>query len=101
MKFPDASITTKEGLISFLKNEIKIIDELTGNELLARIFGMVLYLNSLSNQQKIGVIDWIIKWLRKLKDKLDEIAKDWRVSNYSIGVSAPWEVEVSLTFAIP
>jgi len=36
--------------------------------------------------------------LKKLKEELDKTAKNWGVSNYSIGISAPGGVNISFTF---
>lgn len=98
MKFPDPTISTSEAFESFFNKEIEIIDELSGDELLARVLGVILYFNNLSETQKVGLLERIVEYLRKLKEKLDKIAKFWGVSNYSIGVSAPWGINISLTF---
>jgi hypothetical protein len=98
LNFPDATITSLEGLQSFFEDELEKIDTLEGDKLLARIFGVILYFNSLPEKRKAGLFDKMVEYLRKLKGKLDKIAKVWGVSNYSIGVSAPWGVNISLTF---
>ena len=98
LKFPDASTTDLEGLKSFFDWQTEKIDDLTGGELLSRSFGVVLFFNSLSNEQKAGLIDRIIEYLRKLKEQLDKTAGNWGVSNYSIGISAPGGVNISFTF---
>jgi hypothetical protein len=36
--------------------------------------------------------------LKKLKEELDKTAKNWGVSNYSIGISAPGGVNINFTF---
>ena len=97
IKFPDPS-TNLEGLKSFFDWQTEKLDELSGDELLSRSFGVVLFFNSLSNEQKASLIDRIIEYLKKLKEELDKTAKNWGVSNYSIGISAPGGVNISFTF---
>ena len=101
MKYPDPKTSTPEALESYFDDEIKNIDKVTGDELLARIFGDVLYFNSLEEQQKVGLLEKIVEYLKKLKEKLDQIGKDWGVSGYSISVTAPGVITVSLNFTIP
>ena len=100
MEFPDPRTATPEALESYFDNEIKNIDKVSGDELLARIFGDVLYFNSLEEQQKVGLLDKIVKYLKKLKEKLDQIGKEWGVSGYSISVTAPGIITVALNFTI-
>ena len=97
MKFPDRTISTIEGIESFFKKEEKKLVEIEADELLARSFGVILFFNSLSDRQKASVLDRLLRYLKKLKKKLDAIAKDWGVSNYTIGVSLTG-VNLSLTF---
>ena len=98
MKVPNATITTLEGIKAFFDEEITNIDNFANDELLARIFGVILYFNSLSENQKLGVFDRIIKYLKKLKEKLDQIAKEWGVKTYSIEARTPLGINVKLTF---
>jgi len=98
IKFPDASTTNLDGLKSFFDWQTEKLDELTDDELLSRSFGVILYFNSLSNEQKASLIDRIIEYLKKLKEELDKTAKNWGVSNYSIGISAPGGVNINFTF---
>jgi hypothetical protein len=97
IKFPDAS-TNLEGLKSFFDWQTEKLNELADDELLSRSFGVILFFNSLSNEQKASLIDRIIEYLKKLKEGLDKTAKNWGVSNYSIGISAPGGVNISFTF---
>jgi hypothetical protein len=97
IKFPDAS-TNLEGLKAFFDWQTEKLDELTDDEILSRSFGVILYFNSLSNEQKASLIDRIIEYLKKLKEELDKTAKNWGVSNYSIGISAPGGVNINFTF---
>ena len=98
IKFPDVSTTNLEELKSFFDWQTEKLDELSDDELLSRSFGVVLFFNSLSNEQKASLIDRIIEYLKKLKEELDKTAKNWGVSNYSIGISAPGGVNISFTF---
>lgn len=98
MKFPDVHISDLETLKSFFDDETDKIERITSDELLARMFGVIMFFNSINDQQKASLLDKIIKYLRKLKEKLDGIAKNWGVSSYSIGVHAPFGIDVSLTF---
>lgn len=66
-------------------------------ELLARSFGVILFFNGLSDKQKASILDRLLRYLKELKKKLDAIAKDWGVSNYTIGVSFTG-ANLSLTF---
>jgi hypothetical protein len=97
MKFPDRTISSPEAIESFFEEEEKKLVEIEADELLARSFGVILFFNSLSDSQKAGVLDRLLKYLKELKKKLDGIAKDWGVSNYKIGVSFTG-VQLSLTF---
>ena len=98
MKFPDRTISTIEGIDSFFKEEEKKLVEIKdANELLARSFGVILYFNSLSDEKKTGILDRLLRYLKELKKKLDTIARDWGVSNYTIGVGFTG-VNLSLTF---
>lgn len=98
LKFPDASITSLEELKAFFDWHTEKIEDLTGDELLSRSFGVVLFFNSLSKEQKASLIDRIIEYLRKLKEQLDETGRGWGVSNYTLGISAPGGVNISFTF---
>ena len=64
----------------------------------ARVLGVIMFFNSLSDKQKAGILDKIVNYLRRIKEKLDEIAREWGISSYSIGVSAPWGINISVTF---
>ena len=97
MKFPDRTISSPEAIESFFEEEGKNLVEIEADKLLARSFGAILFFNSLSDSQKAGALDKLQKYLRNLKKKLDDIAKDWGVSNYKIGVSFTG-VNLSLTF---
>lgn len=98
LKFPDASTTSLEELKAFFDWHTEKIEDLTDDELLSRSFGVVLFFNSLSEEQKASLIDRIIEYLRKLKEQLDKTGRKWGVSNYSIGISAPVGVNISFTF---
>ena len=98
MKFPDQTISTPKAIESFFKEEEKkLVESKEACELLARSFGVTLFFNSLSEAQKASVLDRLLRYLKELKKKLDLIAKDWGVSNYTIGVSFTG-VDLSLTF---
>lgn len=98
LKFPDISITNLEELKAFFDWQTEKMEDLSGDELLSRSFGVILFFNSLSNEQKAALIDRIIEYLRRLKEQLDETAENWGVSNYTIGISAPGGVNISFTF---
>ena len=98
MEFPITSIKTLEGLQSIFDGEVKNLDEFTGNELLARIFGTILLYNNLDSKQKIGILDRIVKYLKELKGKLDSISEEWGINDYSISVDVPFGISVSLNF---
>jgi len=96
MKIPDKTISSPEGLISFFKEEEKKLMEIEPDEVLRRSFGVILFYNSLSDRQKAGVLDRLLNYLKKLKEKLDDIARDWGVDRYEIKVGLG--VSLSLTF---
>jgi len=98
MEFPDRTISTAEAIESFFKKEEKKMLEIKeADELVARSFGVILFFNSLSDKQKAAILERLVNYLKKLKKKLDVIAKEWGVSNYAIGVSFTG-VNLSLTF---
>jgi len=97
MEFPDRTISTAEAIESFFKKEEKMLEIKEADELVARSFGVILFFNSLSDKQRAAILDRLLRYLKKLKRKLDAIAKEWGVSNYAIGVSFTG-VTLSLTF---
>lgn len=97
MKFPDITISSSEAIESFFEEEEKRLVEIEGDELLARSFGVILFFNNLSDRQKASILGRLLIYLKELKKKLDGIAKDWGVSNYTIGVSFIG-INLSLTF---
>ena len=101
MKYPDSRKSTQEALETFFDDEIKNIDEVSGDDLLARMVGDILYFNSLEEQQKIRLLDKIVEYIKKVKEKLDQIGKNWGVSAYSISVTTPGVITISLNFTIP
>ena len=98
VKFPDVSTTDLDGLKSFLDWQTEKIEDLTGDDLLSRSFGVILFFNSLSDEQRTSLIDRIIEYLKKLKEQLDATAEKWGVHNYSMGISAGKGVTLSFTF---
>lgn len=96
MKFPDKTISAIEAFTSFFNEEEKKLMEIEPDEILARSFGVILFFNSLSDRQKAGVLNRLLNYLKKLKKKLDDVARDWGVDRYEIKVGLG--VSLSLTF---
>jgi hypothetical protein len=45
-----------------------------------------MFFNSLSEERRADILEKMLEYLRKLKKKLDKIAKEWGVHSYSIDV---------------
>jgi hypothetical protein len=97
IKIPDKTISTNNAILSFFKVRIGELDRIEGNSILENAFGTVMYFNSLSERQKSGVLGKLIEYLKKLKEKLDHIAKDWGAISYTIGVEL-FNVTLSIDF---
>jgi hypothetical protein len=97
MKIPDRKIASNEELTSFFTEQATQLGKIKGNDILENAFGVVLFFNSLSEERRAGILDKILKYLKKLKKKLDAIAKEWGVHSYSIAVSSTG-ITLSLEF---
>jgi len=58
---------------------------------------MIMYFNDLRWDQKIGLLEKLLEYLRKLKEKLDRVAKEWRAISYTFGVEL-FNVTLSIEF---
>jgi hypothetical protein len=86
MKIPSRSIASDE-LASFFTDQAQQLGKIKGNDVLENAFGVVMFFNSLSEERRAGILDKVLEYLKKLKEKLDAIAKDWGIHSYAIGVS--------------
>ncbi|GAG54901.1 unnamed protein product [marine sediment metagenome] len=47
-----------------------------------------------------GIIQRLLEWIRKIKRELDKVVGEIGGDGYSIGVSAPFGVAVSISFSL-
>lgn len=59
-----------------------------------------MYVNSLPESRRAGLLDKLVEYLHKLKEKLDSIGKGWGVDSYSISVGY-LKLGLTLNFKIP
>jgi hypothetical protein len=86
MKIPDRDIASEAALASFFTKQAMELEKIKGDDILENAFGVVMFFNSLSEKRKAGVLDKVLEYLKKLKKKLDAIAKEWGVHSYAIDV---------------
>lgn len=63
----------------------------------------VSFLNMAAQQQPSklpGIIQRLLDWLKRIKGELDKIVRGIGADGYSIGVSAPFGVSVSIPFPV-
>ena len=85
MKIPNKSVTSDKAIV-FIMDQTKRLPTLKANDVLESAFAVMLFFNSLPEQQKGDVLEKVLQYLKKLKKKLDAIAKEWGISGYSIDV---------------
>ena len=97
MKIPDKSVASDKAII-FITEQTKRLQTIKGDDVLENAFAVTMFFNSLSEKQKGEILQKLLQYLKKLKKKLDAIAKEWGVSAYSIDVGWPGGVNLSLQF---
>ena len=70
----------------------------TGLALIRKAGFLVLRFNLLSENEKIGLIDRLMKYIEKFKNLLDKYGRKIGVDSFSITVGFPWGVSISVTF---
>lgn len=68
----------------------------------ARLTACISFFNAAGQQQpskQPGIIGRLLNWIQKIKSVVDKIVKGVGGSGYSIGVSAPFGVSVSISFS--
>ena len=97
MKIPDRTIARDEVVTSFFTGQTARLERAKGDDVLESAFGVVMFFNSLSEKRRAGIIEKMLEYLKKLKKKLDAIAKEWGVHGYSIDVGSTG-ITLSLEF---
>lgn len=97
MKIPDRTIASDQTLVSFFREQAEQLGKIKGDDVLENAFGVVMFFNSLSEERRAGLLEKILEYLKKLKERLDRIAKEWGVHSYSINVGLAG-VTLSLEF---
>ena len=91
----------EQGLQMF-QNELREIKGITEKSpwlAYTRLMSSISFLNAAA-QQRIGIIDRLLNWISDIKDALDGIVKKIGASGYSIGVSAPFGLSISVSFSV-
>jgi len=70
----------------------------TGMALVRKAGFLLLRFNLLSENEKIGLFDRLMKYIEKFKNLLDKYGKKIGVDSFSITVGFPWGVSISVTF---
>jgi len=70
----------------------------TGIALVRKAGFLVLRFNLLSENEKIGLIDRLMKYIEKFKNLLNKYGRKIGVDSFSITVGFPWGVSISVTF---
>ena len=68
-----------------------------------RLTTCISFLNMAAQQQPSKlprIIQHLLNWIQKIKSAVDKIAKGIGANGYSIGVSAPFGVSVSISFPV-
>jgi hypothetical protein len=86
MKIPDRAIASDKALVSFFTEQAQQLGKIKGDDVLENAFGTVMFFNSLSEERRAGILQKMLEYLKKLKKKLDMIAKEWGVHSYSIAL---------------
>jgi F0F1-type ATP synthase delta subunit len=86
MRIPDRAIAPDKELVSFFTEQAHELEKAKGDDVLANAFCVVGFFNSLAEQRRASILDKMLEYLKKLKEKLDGIAKEWGVHSYSIEV---------------
>lgn len=99
MKLP--SVHRYSGEVNeFLGQETRKLGQCEIDEAIPRAFGVVMYVNSLNPNERVGVLDRLLRYLHELKKKLDQVGKEWGVESYSLGVNLTG-LELTLDFRVP
>ena len=85
MKIPNKFVTSDKAIV-FIMDQTKRLPTIKADDVLESAFAVMLFFNSLPEQQKGDVLEKVLQYLKKLKKKLDAIAKEWGISGYSIDV---------------
>ena len=67
----------------------------------ARLTACISFFNTAGQQQpskQPGIIGRLLNWIQKIKSVVDKIVKGVGGNGYSIGVSAPFGISVSISF---
>lgn len=68
-----------------------------------RLTAYVSFLNVTSQQypsKQPAIIQRLLKWIQKMKNAIDKIVRGIGGNGYSIGVSAPFGVSISVSFTV-
>jgi len=98
MKIPDKTTASDKALVSFFMEQVQQLGKIKGDDVLENAFATVMFFNSLSEERRADILEKMLEYLKKLKKKLDKIAKEWGVHSYSIEVGSIG-VALSLEFA--
>lgn len=106
----DDLIHSIEGL-STVADEKEVV--IASHSLLGKFFGIIGKLNYLLQNDLEGhrelrlgkttssnLLDSLDQWIQKIKQEFSKIAKFLAAQSYSIGFSAPFGIEVSVTFSV-
>lgn len=103
LNFTEESSQTLNDIDETVESELNQIDNLINNDQIDEAFASLLQLTSVINMamsKMPTLVRKLEKWIKKIKNVVEKLAKKVGANQYSISTGVPWGVSVSVSFPV-
>lgn len=85
---------------SDLNKVLKATKQISSENHAYEILANLVLVSSRIKRSTTGLTSELQRWIQKIKEALEAIAKFLKAANYSVGVSAPFGLSISMSFSV-